>query len=118
MTMITADISKRLKASATPIVCFLIIAYFSYHMVQGDRGLFSYLKLSHEIEKADSALLITESEKAILVSDGDRQAWIPKSQVEYEEIENPIKDKMNPDAHLEYIRIEIPEWLAKDKRLI
>lgn len=64
--MITADISKRLRASATPIVCFLIIAYFSYHMVQGDRGLFAYLKLNHEIEKAQATLQITESEKQIL----------------------------------------------------
>lgn len=64
--MITADISKRLKVSATPIVCFLIIAYFSYHMVQGDRGLFAYLKLNHEIEKAETTLLMTESEMHVL----------------------------------------------------
>jgi cell division protein FtsB len=60
---VRAEISKRVRASATLIGCFLIIAYFSYHMVQGDRGLFAYLKLNHEIEKAEAVLTLTESEK-------------------------------------------------------
>lgn len=50
--------------------------------------------------------ILRESERAILVSDGDAQEWLPKSQIEYEgEVGQTIT-------------ITIPEWIAKEKNLI
>lgn len=43
-----------------------------------------------------------ETKFAFLVHDGDREVWLPKSQVEY---------------HNDNI-FTLPEWLAKDKGLI
>jgi hypothetical protein len=45
--------------------------------------------------------LIHQTEKAYLVSDGDNNIWLPKSQVEYDGEE-----------------FSIPEWLAIDKGLV
>lgn len=45
-----------------------------------------------------------ETDKAILVSDGDVEAWLPKSQI-VERID--LKDG--------YAELIIPEWLAEDK---
>lgn len=50
--------------------------------------------------------LIKESEKAYLVSDGDYEVWIPKSQARL------IYEKGIPT------KIELPEWLAMEKGLI
>jgi hypothetical protein len=47
-----------------------------------------------------------ESEKAILVSDGTREAWLPKSQVEIEE---------NRDGTL---TLTAPVWLLEEKELV
>ncbi len=33
-----------------------MIAYFAYHMVQGDRGLLTWWQLRHQIETADAEL--------------------------------------------------------------
>ncbi|GLQ07233.1 FtsB family cell division protein [Sneathiella chinensis] len=57
------EIRKRVKAGAAPILGLLAISYFSYHLVEGDRGLFAYLKLQHEIEKAEAEYQLTEIEK-------------------------------------------------------
>jgi len=51
----------------------------------------------------DLALLLKhETSKAFLVTDGDRDVWLPKSQVE-----------KNDDG-----TFTMPEWLAQDKELI
>lgn len=52
-----------------------------------------------------------ETEHAILASDGDITAWIPKSQlIDFDWDDDYITGKS--------MTITIPEWLAKDKGLI
>ncbi|MCF8468090.1 MAG: septum formation initiator family protein [Sneathiella sp.] len=63
---VSLEISKRAKAGAGPILGILAVAYFSYHLIEGDRGLFAYLKLQHEIDKAEAVYLVTEVEKQAL----------------------------------------------------
>lgn len=50
--------------------------------------------------------ILHERDKAILVDDGDRKVWLPKSMIEFE-----------PDAGTLSI-VSLPEWLARDKELI
>ena len=51
-----------------------------------------------------------KTDRAVLIHDGAREAWIPRSQ-----IEDPDSDDMEIGQH---ITLMIPEWLAKDKGLI
>jgi len=64
--IISLEIRKRAKAGAGPILGILAVSYFSYHLIEGDRGLFAYLKLEHEIDKAEAVYMITEEEKRAL----------------------------------------------------
>ena len=48
-----------------------------------------------------------ETDAAVLINDGAIKTWLPKSQIEIENI-----NKHNQ------ANIHIPEWLAKDKELI
>lgn len=64
--MMNYELSRRLKTGAAPIIGLLAICYFSYHLVQGDRGLFAYIKLQNEIQKAEATLQVTEIEKSQL----------------------------------------------------
>ncbi len=52
-----------MKAGAAPIIGLLAICYFSYHLVEGDRGLFAYLKLQNDIRKAEAEYQITQMER-------------------------------------------------------
>ena len=60
------EIKKRAKTGIGPIIGILAVAYFSYHLIEGDRGLFAYLKLQHDIERAEEVYQITEAEKRAL----------------------------------------------------
>ena len=52
--------------------------------------------------------LVKMSNEALLVSDGDNEAWLPKSLIEYDE---------EPDRG-DSIDIKLPEWLAIEKGFI
>ena len=47
-----------------------------------------------------------ETEKAILVTDGEKEYWLPKSQVEVEPGDRGL------------INVSMPRWLAEDKGLV
>ena len=48
-----------------------------------------------------------ETDEAYLVSDGGEREWIPKSQV-----------KVLAEIDVDYVEVEMPEWLAKEKGFI
>ena len=51
--------------------------------------------------------IIAQTDKAVFFSDGDRTAWLPKSQIE---IESPDQDRQ--------VQVRCPEWLAREEGLI
>lgn len=57
------EIRRRLKSSMAPIVGLLLVCYFSYHLIEGDRGLFAYLKLQQEISQEQARLRLSEIER-------------------------------------------------------
>lgn len=48
---------------------------------------------------------IRETDKAILVSEGSEEFWLPKSQIEYD---------LMPDGTVE---VTMPIWLAREKKV-
>lgn len=52
-----------------------------------------------------------QTDRAVLVNDGEYDFWLPKSQV-------TIEGGEFPDEAGTAIEIELPEWLAKEKGLI
>ncbi|MBN2753183.1 MAG: septum formation initiator family protein [Rhodospirillaceae bacterium] len=58
--------SSRLRAVFAPLAAVALIAYFSYHFVNGDRGLLAYHDLSLAIAQAEAIKLNTDAERAVL----------------------------------------------------
>src|SRR5258706_12987555 len=44
---------RRARHVLVPMLGALLIAYFGYHAIEGDRGLLAYLRLTQEIKKAE-----------------------------------------------------------------
>lgn len=45
---------RHLKSGILPAVCVMVIAYFGYHLVEGERGLSAYARLSHDLVRAEA----------------------------------------------------------------
>lgn len=50
------------------------------------------------------------TERAVLVHDGDREAWLPRNQ-----IEDPDPASLEPGQHVELL---VAEWVAVEKGLV
>ena len=53
---ILVELRRRSRQVVFPVVGACVLAYFSYHTVQGERGLLAYARLSQEVDRAQVAL--------------------------------------------------------------
>ena len=52
-----------MKFSLFPFLCILVISYFSYHAIWGNRGLFRLIEIRDQIVQAEQMLEDSEEEK-------------------------------------------------------
>ncbi len=45
------NISNRARPLTGPLMVAGILAYFGFHAIQGERGILTWLQLSHQIER-------------------------------------------------------------------
>lgn len=60
------EISRKLRQVVGPILGAALMAYFTYHAMQGDRGLIAWWNLRYEIEQVDTELLQVATQKEVL----------------------------------------------------
>jgi cell division protein FtsB len=61
--LIFEEIRRRSRGAVIPALCAGMIGYFGYHMVEGDRGLKAFARLSEEITRAQGALAAVGEER-------------------------------------------------------
>lgn len=59
-------VRRRLISALGPLLGALLIAYFLYHAVEGDRGLLAYLRLKQEINKAEITASLIHADKELI----------------------------------------------------
>jgi cell division protein FtsB len=59
-------IRQRSRIIIGPILGISLVAYFAYHLVQGDRGLIAWLRLTQQIDEARMTLAQLEAERTPL----------------------------------------------------
>jgi cell division protein FtsB len=60
------DLTGRLNHILGPLIALLLMIYFGYHIVQGERGLFSWMRLRQKIAESEQHLAQIQSEKETL----------------------------------------------------
>jgi cell division protein FtsB len=56
-------IRQRARLIVGPILGISLVVYFAYHLVQGDRGLIAWLRLTQQINEARATLATAEAER-------------------------------------------------------
>lgn len=56
-------IRLRARLIVGPILGISLVVYFAYHLVQGDRGLIAWLRLTQQISDARTTLAAAEAER-------------------------------------------------------
>ncbi|MFX4222411.1 MAG: FtsB family cell division protein [Thalassobaculum sp.] len=63
---LTAELKRRVPKVLGPLMASLLMAYFAYHAVEGDRGLRAWQRLDVEIADAGSVLAEVAAERRAL----------------------------------------------------
>ncbi len=63
---IVHEIRRRARLIVGPVLGISLCAYFAYHLVQGDRGLTAWLRLTQQIRDARTTLGAVEAERLTL----------------------------------------------------
>jgi cell division protein FtsB len=61
-----SEIRRRARLVIAPVCGISLVGYFSYHLVQGDRGLLAWVRLSQEVKEAKASLGTAEEERRAL----------------------------------------------------
>ena len=57
---------RRLRYVVAPLIGALLVGYFGYHAVQGNRGLLTYLQVTQEIRQAELTRDLIRSERVLI----------------------------------------------------
>jgi len=57
---------RRARFVLVPVLGALLVAYFGYHAIEGDRGLLAYLKLTQELKKAEISRDLIAADRQII----------------------------------------------------
>jgi cell division protein FtsB len=60
------EIRRRARLVAGPVAGISLVVYFSYHLVEGERGLAAWARLDQQIQLAKAELAQTEAERDAL----------------------------------------------------
>jgi len=61
--LVVNAIRQRARLIVGPILGISLVAYFAYHLVQGDRGLLAWMQLSQQIRQARITLAAIRAEE-------------------------------------------------------
>ena len=54
--IVLREIRRRARHILPAAICAVVVGYFSYHALQGEKGIHSYLKVNHELRGAQEGL--------------------------------------------------------------
>ena len=60
------EMRRRAKVLVAPVLGLALTGYFAYHLVEGDRGLRAWMRLTQELRSAKMALADVSAERARL----------------------------------------------------
>jgi cell division protein FtsB len=63
---IAVEIRRRARLVAGPVAGISLVVYFSYHLVEGDRGLVAWRQLNDQIKVAETQLAVSEAARTAL----------------------------------------------------
>ncbi len=85
-------LNDRVRPLAGPLMVAVVLAYFSFHAIQGERGILTWLQLSHQIERTQQALAASRAEESRL---GKRVALLRRDNLDPDMLDERARMVLN-----------------------
>ena len=86
------ELRQRARSMAGPLIIACIVGYFGFHAVQGDRGMLTWLQLSHQIEQSRAALALSQAEERRLAH---RVALLRRDNLDLDMLDERVRVVLN-----------------------
>ena len=64
--IVLREIRRRARVLVAPVIGIAVAGYFSYHLVEGDRGLRAWFRVSQELRSAKETLAAAQADRVVL----------------------------------------------------
>jgi len=64
--IVLREMRRRARVLIAPVLGLALTGYFAYHLVEGDRGLRAWMRITQELRQAKSNLADVAAERAVL----------------------------------------------------
>ncbi len=64
--VVLRELRRRARFILAPVLGLALTGYFAYHLVEGDRGLLAWLRLTHEIRDESASLQAARAQREAL----------------------------------------------------
>jgi cell division protein FtsB len=84
-------IRLRARVIVGPILGISLVVYFAYHLVQGDRGLIAWLRLTQQINEAHATLAMLDAQRLPL----DRRVSLMRDRIDPDLLDQSARAELN-----------------------
>jgi cell division protein FtsB len=110
--MVLREMRRRAKVLVAPVLGLALTGYFAYHLVEGDRGLRSWVRVTQGLRIAKENLAAVEAERAALEH---RVSHMRPDQVDPDLLDLQVRKTLDGASPDETVIIQPPET-PPDKR--
>jgi cell division protein FtsB len=64
--IVLREMRRRARVLVAPVMGMALTGYFAYHLVEGDRGLRAWLRITQELRLAKATLAVVDADRAAL----------------------------------------------------
>jgi cell division protein FtsB len=86
------ELSKRIQQVIGPIIAISLLSYFIYHIIQGERGLLSWRRMTQKIDLADQRLQKLQTDQGALEQ---RVHLMRPNSLDPDMLDEQARDKLN-----------------------
>jgi cell division protein FtsB len=85
-------IRNEARSAAIPVACLILAAYFTYHLVEGDRGVFAWTRLSQQIRDAKDEAAHSHAER---MEQENRVSLLRSSNLDPDLLDEQARSRLN-----------------------
>ncbi len=104
--MVLREMRRRARVLVGPVFGLALIGYFAYHLVEGDRGLRAWLRVTLELRGAKERLAAVKAERAALEH---RVSHMRSDRVDPDLLDTQVRRTLDVAAPDEIVIMEPPD---------
>ncbi len=104
--IVLREMRRRAKVLVAPFVGLALTGYFAYHLVEGDRGLRAWVRITQELRLAKETLAVVAADRAAL---DHRVSHMRRDHVDPDLLDSQVRKTLDLASPDEIVIMQPPE---------